>query len=60
MGFGLDFWCRVWYFYGMASKRKNNTGKTEERMWRVNQRAHKFTDRKKKASREACRNRKGW
>jgi hypothetical protein len=30
---------------------------TDPRMMRVNQRAHKFTDRKKKANRDACRGR---
>lgn len=32
-----------------------DTGRLEERMWRVNQRAHKFPDRKKAASKNACR-----
>ena len=30
-------------------------GRMPEKMWRVNQRAVKFVDRKKKASKEACR-----
>jgi hypothetical protein len=42
-----------------ASKNKKgtalDTGRFEERMWRVNQRAVKFTDRKKAASKNACR-----
>lgn len=42
-----------------TAKKKSNTGRTEERMWRVNQRAHKFTDRKKEARRKACRQ-GGW
>lgn len=46
-----------------ASKNKKgtalDTGRLEERMWRVNQRAHKFPDRKKRASKNACRG-KGW
>lgn len=40
------------------SKRKKTTtttGRMEPRMWRVNQRAVKFTDRKKDAARKACR-----
>ena len=37
----------------------SKTGRTEARMWRVNQRAHKFTDRKKDANRKACR-KGGW
>lgn len=44
------------------SKNKNkkstpDTGRFEERMWRVNQRAVKFTDRKKDSRRKACRGR---
>jgi len=42
----------------MSKRRKNTTpatGRMEPRMWRVNQRAVKFTDRKKAASRKACR-----
>jgi hypothetical protein len=31
------------------------TGRAEPRMWRVNQRAVKFTDRKKAASKGKCR-----
>lgn len=42
-----------------ASKNKKgtvlDTGRLDERMWRVNQRAHKFTDRKKAQSKNACR-----
>ena len=37
--------------------KKSTTGRFEERMWRVNQRAVKFTDRKKDARRKACRGR---
>lgn len=35
---------------------------TDPRMWRVNQRAHKFRDRKKAERRNACRknNKGGW
>lgn len=46
----------------MASKAKNakkgtalDTGRLDERMWRVNQRAVKFTDRRKAAAKGACR-----
>jgi len=42
----------------MATK-TNKTGSTEPKMWRVNQRAHTFTDRKKDANKKACRG-KGW
>ena len=34
---------------------KIETGRMPKNMWRVNQRAVTFADRKKKASREACR-----
>jgi len=37
------------------ARKAPTTGRMERRMWRVNQRAHKFTDRKKEASRKACR-----
>lgn len=46
----------------MASNKKkkgNDTGRAEERLWRIHQRAHKFTDRKKAASKNACR-RNSW
>ena len=41
------------------SKKKStpDTGRMEPRMWRVNQRSVKFTDRKKDARRKACRGR---
>jgi hypothetical protein len=42
-----------------STTKKSNTGRLEERMWRVNQRAHKFTDRKKAESKKACR-KGGW
>ena len=53
-GIGLG----VRYNGGMAKRRKTtttDTGRMEPRMWRVNQRAVKFSDRKKAASRKACR-----
>lgn len=50
----------------MATKTNKNkkgtvldTGRMERRMWRTEQRAHKFTDRKKAASKNACR-KGGW
>jgi len=36
-----------------------DTGRADERMWRINQRAHTFADRKKDANRKACR-KGGW
>lgn len=47
----------VRYNGGMAKAKaqKIDTGRMDPRMWRVNQRAVKFTDRKKAASRKACR-----
>lgn len=45
----------------MAKKRKNESlperPRNELRMQRHTQRAHKFTDRKREASRKACRGR---
>ena len=35
--------------------RRAKVGDNDPRMMRVNQRAHKFADKKKKADREACR-----
>ena len=46
----------------MATKKKRTTpetGRAEERLWRIHQRAHKFADLKKKASKNACRG-KNW
>ena len=37
------------------AKTKHNTGRLEERMWRINQRAVKHVDRKKESRRKACR-----
>lgn len=37
-------------------KRLPKVGDNDPRMMRVNQRAHKFVDRKKKANKDACRN----
>ena len=50
-------WRGVRYNGGMAKRKTPSTptGRMEPRMWRVNQRAVKFTDRKKAASRKACR-----
>lgn len=39
----------------MAKKQRIETPRADPRMWRVNQRAHKFTDRRKAASKKACR-----
>ncbi len=33
----------------------SKTGRNPKKFWRVNQRAHKFVDRKKKTNKEACR-----
>lgn len=37
------------------TKKKPQTAAADPRMWRVNQRAHKFVDRRKEADRKACR-----
>jgi hypothetical protein len=37
--------------------RRPKVGDTDPRMMRVNQRAHKFADRRKVASKKACRGR---
>jgi len=37
--------------------RRLKVGDNDPRMMRVNQRAHRFTDRRKAASRKACRGR---
>lgn len=45
------------------SKRRTKkvvTPRAEPRMWRVNQRAVKFADKKKVASRTACRGKVSW
>lgn len=42
----------------MAASKKSKrieTPRLERRAWRVNQRAHKFADRRKAASKNACR-----
>lgn len=33
----------------------NKTGRLEERMWRIHQRSVKFTDKKKRNNKYACR-----
>lgn len=47
----------------MSKKRKNNkapeTGRLEERMWRIHQRAVTIPDARKAASKKACR-KGGW
>jgi hypothetical protein len=44
----------------MAKAKRIKPPTTDKRMLRVNQRAHKFVDRKKKASRDACRGKVGF